>query len=466
MVSRAAPLIFALLPWLSLAGALGWGGAAPPSPGGRAIGWSVPLGWAGTWLADYQARFPGRTPGSRAHAGSVAHLASALRAAGAEEVRVERLQTEHGLVENVIGVVRGERRERVVLAAHHDVVPGAPGAIDDGGGIAAILAAVKALSQGPAPPCDVEVALFDGEEWGCLGSKAHVKATAGTPIRAALAVELVGWKEDRLVVHTLPYGFAWEAPGVAPAWAPLAVQRGGATQELQVGFGDPNFAPWYQATVRVLKLLTGSDAGAYSEAGVPAVMLTGSSLTNFYAGYHQPSDDMSRVDSKRLDDAARVIAASAWELGAEPNPDPALGVPSLSFGQRTVGPLGLALIGILAACGAALGALRAETSRAEGAHVALALSLLGCGLSGSVVGLVCFTPLATAACLALAFPRLRIPLLLAGLIPLAVELLLIVGASLFFGFGWRGGWVETVALVSGLISAALLMTRPRTPAPE
>jgi peptidase M28-like protein len=456
---RFTPLFFALLPWIGFAGALAAGGGPAQRPEAVQAGQRVPAGWAGEWLADYQARFPGRTPGSQAHAGSVEHLASSLRAAGAEEVRIEVVQSEFGPMTNVVGVIRGQSRERVVLAAHHDVVPGAPGAIDDGGGIATILAATQALSQGPPPPCDVELGFFDGEESGCLGSKAHVQATPGARIRAALAVELVGWKEDRLVVHTLPYGFAWEAPGVAPAWTPLAVQRGAATQGLSVGFGDPNFAPWYQATVRILKLRTGSDAGAYSEAGIPAVMLTGSSLTNFYAGYHRASDDMSRVDAARLDDAARVIAASAWELGAESSSDPTLGVASLSFGQRTLGPLGLAIWGLLAACSAAFCALRAEGARAEGAHVGLALSLVAFGLGGSVAGLVCFVPLASAAVLATGLPRARVPLLVLGLVPLALELLLILGASAFFGFGWRGGVLETLALLTALVSTALLMTR-------
>ena len=458
MSLRTTLCLFALLPWAGLACSLALGAAPPASLEAKRSGQRVRPGWALEWLSDYQARYPARSPDSRAHAEGVSHLVSSLVAAGAEDVRVEDLMTEWGGVRNVIGVVRGESRAKVVLGAHHDVVPGAPGAIDDGGGIATILAAVRALSEGPPPPCDVEIAFFDGEELGCLGSKAHVRATQGAQLRAALAVELVGWVENKPVVHTLPYGFAWEAPGAAPAWVPLAVQRAGGGQGVSVGFGDPKFAPWYQATIRILKLRTGSDAGAYSEAGVPAVMLTGSSLTNFYAGYHRPSDDMSRVDGERLDDAARVIAASAWELGADPRPEAALGVASLSFGQRSAGPLGLAVVGFLSACAAALGALRAPSPRRESAHVALALCLLAFGLSGSVVGLLCFVPFVSARLLADAAPRARLLLLALGVVPLGLELLLILGASLVFGFGWRGGWVETPALVLALWATARLMT--------
>lgn len=464
MGTPRATLFFALAPFLAAALALGIAPSAAPQPPATQAGERVEAGWALAWLTRLQSEAPGREAGSRAHARGVAFIASTLRSLGAEEVVVEGFKVRGVEVKNVIGVIRGRSRARVVLAAHHDVVSGAPGAIDDGGGIAAIFAAARALLAGPPPPCDVEIAIFDGEEWGCIGSRAHLVMTPDTPIRAALAVELVGWRQDRPVVHTLPYGFAWEAKGVAPAWVPQAVRRAGRGQQVGVGFGDPAFSPWYQATVRILKLRTGSDAGAYSEAGFPAAMLTGSSLTNFYDGYHQPSDAMAKVSGARLDDAARVIAASAWELGAEPAPTMELGVPSLSFGNRTFGPLALALIGILAAFASASGALIAKSEAHERAQVALGLCLLAFGLQGSIVGLLCFVPLVSASLLASTWPRGRFAFLALGMVPLVIELLLILGASLAFGFGWRGEVLETAALLIALWASYVLIRRAN-PAP-
>ncbi|MBL4844003.1 MAG: M20/M25/M40 family metallo-hydrolase [Planctomycetes bacterium] len=458
MPSLRSSLLVALLPLAATALLLAL--ATPPRthPAGVKAAAAVEPGEAYAWLGRLQADHGSRAAGSKSLQTGVAFIASSLHAAGARRVHVQRLFYEGEPVLNVIGTIRGRSRDRIVIAAHHDVVPGAPGAIDDGGAIAALLAATRAIARGPTPPCDVEIAIFDGEERGCLGSKARLARRKRGLIRVALAVELVGWRHDRLVAHTIPYGFAWEAEGIAPAWVPVGLSRAGRAANARVGFGDPTFAPWYQATTRILKLRTGSDAGAYSEAGIPSVMLTGSSLTNFYSAYHRPTDTMEQVDPDRLDDAARVIAASVWEFGALRNPSATLGVPSLSFGERTLGPLALGLIGLLAALAAAWAALQSTSERGERGHVLLALSLVAFSLQGSVIGLLCFVPLASALALASSLRQSRakkILVLILGTQPLVVELLLILGASLSFGFGWRAGPLETFGLL--LASAGTLL---------
>lgn len=447
-----------LAPWLCLGAALLLDAPLEPSAGGVAAAQRVEVGAAYAWLSELQGRFPARLRGSPAHAGGVSFIASALAAAGAEEVRIEELQAGGRALQNVIGVVRGRSRERIVLAAHHDVVPGAPGAIDDGGAIAALLIATRALVADP-PPCDVEVAIFDGEELGCLGAKAHIRSPeARSGLRAALALELVGWKQDSLVVHTIPYGFAWEAPGIAPAWVAHALARSGRAAGVPVRFGDPAVSPWYQATVRVLKLRTGSDAGAYSQAGLPAAMLTGSSLSNFYSAYHRPSDDLSQVDPQRLDQAARVATAAAWELSRGPEVSPPLGEASFSWGERSLGPRGLLVFALLAAA-AALAAARASLAagrRRQGLGAgALGLALILGGACGSLATLLCFAPLASALCLRDPGQRGRRLLLWVAILPLGLEVALVGAASLAFGFGWRGGAAETAALALGVLAVGL-----------
>ena len=105
------------------------------------------------------------------------------------------------------------------------------------------------------PPC--EQAQSDGVPCPDVGRDCEV-------CEAALAVELVGWKRDSLVVHTIPYGFGWDAEGIAPAWVPESVRAGAHEAGVEVGLGDPLISPWYQAGIRVQKVITGSDAGAYS----------------------------------------------------------------------------------------------------------------------------------------------------------------------------------------------------------
>jgi hypothetical protein len=76
-------------------------------------------------------------------------------------------------VSNLVGRLPGTANSRaVVLTAHYDSVDRAPGAGDDGGGVAAILETVRAIEAGPRPRNDVVVLFTDGEEYGLLGAQA------------------------------------------------------------------------------------------------------------------------------------------------------------------------------------------------------------------------------------------------------------------------------------------------------
>jgi hypothetical protein len=78
-----------------------------------------------------------------------------------------------GSPESLIGVLPGRDHARPALAlmAHYDSVPGAPGAADDGAGVAAVLETVRAIRAQGVPARDVAVILSDGEEAGLLGAR-------------------------------------------------------------------------------------------------------------------------------------------------------------------------------------------------------------------------------------------------------------------------------------------------------
>jgi hypothetical protein len=76
-------------------------------------------------------------------------------------------------VENIIGILPGRDRSApaLVLMAHHDSVPGSPGAADDSAGVASALEIVRAITAKGAPARDVMVVVTDGEEAGLLGAR-------------------------------------------------------------------------------------------------------------------------------------------------------------------------------------------------------------------------------------------------------------------------------------------------------
>lgn len=81
-----------------------------------------------------------------------------------------------GTVENVLARVKGTGGGKaVLLMAHYDTVGSAPGAADDGAGVATVLETMRALKAGPPLKNDVIALLTDGEEVGLLGSSAFVQ---------------------------------------------------------------------------------------------------------------------------------------------------------------------------------------------------------------------------------------------------------------------------------------------------
>jgi len=460
-----------------LALALVVGGSSPPSAAAVDAAKRVEPGAAYRLLDELQEKHAGRWVGRDAHRDAPAFIADALRTAGATDVEI--VTTPSGVggypdLRNVFGRVAGEDASRaVVLGAHHDTVGGAPGAIDDGGAVAALVEVARVLASGAKPACDIEFLVFDGEEAGLLGSKRWVTdlGEAGRArVHAAAAVELVGWTEDSLVVHTLPYGFAWEADGIAPAWIADSALAAAEAAGVPMRYGDPLLWPWYQPTVRMLRLGTGSDAGAFSERGIPACMIAGSSLTGFYSAYHTRNDAMEMVDSERLDEATRVTAALAVTL-AERNADDtsrALGDVYLLVGRRHLSHVWLVLLALatLPAVWAAGRHLESEQGIAAASVLrTAAIATVFLAFVGSVTAIVCGVPLVLGAAFATSMRRMRSLVLLPALLPTLVQAMVLVTAGSAFGFEWRGDSGEALLLVilAGTEIGAVVLVRLHKP---
>lgn len=149
-----------------------------------------------------------RPSGSAGSREVVALIASRLRAAGVEDVRVQRPWR------NVVGVIPGSKPGAVVVGAHHDtkddVDPSFQGANDGASGVAVVLELARVLTRrAPLAGPSIHVALFDAEEArgdrpfeedGTRGSRQYVSYAGtgkqGTPelgqLRAMVLFDMVG----------------------------------------------------------------------------------------------------------------------------------------------------------------------------------------------------------------------------------------------------------------------------------
>jgi len=142
---------------------------------------------AGRALADVAviARAP-HAIGTPANAAVRDYLLGRLRALGLADVRVQEgvgvggfgSFVQVGRVQNVLARLPGRVSGPAVLVlAHYDSQPNAPGAGDDGAGVAAMLETIRALKAGPPLTHDVIWLFTDGEEAGLLGARAYAADT-------------------------------------------------------------------------------------------------------------------------------------------------------------------------------------------------------------------------------------------------------------------------------------------------
>jgi Zn-dependent M28 family amino/carboxypeptidase len=189
---------------------------------------------------------------SRDNAAREAAVARYLSVRGVPFTR-QRFATFEGAGENFAVDVGGGDRI-LVLAAHHDAVPGSPGANDNAASVAILLALLDRLAA--APPAGLRVRLLFPacEELGYLGARAYVRATPLAGVVGVLSLELCGIG-DTLAV--------WDAGEATPF---LAAVRG-AFESLGRRADES-----YHVVGKIP--VFGSDHRAFVAAGVPAYGLT------------------------------------------------------------------------------------------------------------------------------------------------------------------------------------------------
>lgn len=247
------------------------------------------------------------------------HIERRLAAMG-HASRAQRFMTAGIEVRNIEVVIEpagpsrgGAGASTLVVGAHYDSAFDAPGANDNGSGVAALLALAEALRLEAPGETRVRLVFFVNEEpphfqTEAMGSLVYARALAasGETVRAMLALETLGSYSDAAGSQRYPFPLGLALPSTGNFVAvvgtlgnrPLAADLTRRLRETMafpvIGGVAPGAMPG----------IGWSDHWSFGEVGVPSVMITDTALFR-YRHYHTPADTPDKLDYERF---ARVTA--------------------------------------------------------------------------------------------------------------------------------------------------------------
>jgi len=229
------------------------------------------------------------------------------------EARDEAFQSGAVAVRNLVAEARGGARadEIVVVGAHYDSVRGAPGANDNGSGVAAMLELARAARDW-RPARTWRFVAFVNEEppffrTGEMGSRVHAERAKarGERIVAMYSLETIGYYSDAPGSQRYPFPFSAFYPdrGNFVAFVANLPSRALLHRTIAAFRAHAEFPSEGAAAPAWIPGVDWSDQWSFWREGYPAVMLTDTAPYR-YPYYHTPLDTPDKVDYDRL---ARVV---------------------------------------------------------------------------------------------------------------------------------------------------------------
>jgi len=182
-------------------------------------------------------------------------LEAVLRRLGPPVARLPYRTVEGSGVNLMVEVGHGSRV--LLLAAHHDAVPGSPGANDNAAGVGILLDLWSRLTADPPRRLTVRFGFFGDEERGMLGSRVYARTAALDEVVGVVSLELCGIGDSLVLWDVTP---ALAATPLVQAWI-AAVEGLGYRRDETYYLAEP--VPFF-----------GSDHRPLAERGVPGVGLT------------------------------------------------------------------------------------------------------------------------------------------------------------------------------------------------
>nr|CBH37168.1 hypothetical membrane protein, peptidase M28 family [uncultured archaeon] len=234
---------------------------------------------------------------------------------------------------NIIGILEGKSKKKIIIGAHYDTVPNAPGANDNAAGVGVLLGLAKSLSNKNLNHTLVFIA-FDGEEHGLIGSSYYLENVENPEtIEFMINIDSVGrgnilvpmvWNHESSHKDFFQSGYLQ-----SPLWLTSTIYKEAKAEGLSVYSNivkdQLQLVLFDQITNPVYSM---SDSGVFLENNIPSAgyvmykIQNGSNNMKLnYAHYipdiHTKNDTYDKIEVQNLEIVEKIITNSILTLDKE-----------------------------------------------------------------------------------------------------------------------------------------------------
>ncbi|MGE5262083.1 MAG: M28 family peptidase [Acidobacteriota bacterium] len=180
---------------------------------------------------------------------------------------------------NVSGIQKNKRQEKIVVCAHLDTMTDAPGALDNGSGVAVLLTLAETLTKQESP-LSLEFVALNGHENGSVGVAEYLRRKEHELAQVLVLINVDG------VGQTLGTNSVAVFAGSPALQEQVAIIRRQYAGMVQV-------EPWYE-----------SDHTAFFTRGVPSLAFSSIGVTNIM---HRPLDTLEWISPEKLGEVISFV---------------------------------------------------------------------------------------------------------------------------------------------------------------
>ena len=209
----------------------------------------------------------------------------------------------------------------MIVGAHYDSLPGTPGADDNASAVAALLELAAwigpRLAAEGRPTARLQLAAYDQEEDGLVGSSRHSGTVAGA-VKGMISLEMLGYMDHRPGSQRLPPDLKGLYPDVGDFIGVVGNETArGLLEIVTAGLKRIDGLPVESMAVpgdgTLLPVTRLSDHASFWDRGLPALMITD---TSFFRNphYHQATDTPATLDYAFLAKVTAGVCLGTWNL--------------------------------------------------------------------------------------------------------------------------------------------------------